>query len=485
MSTATTRTNIWGRVRWWWQGRQWRTALIWAPAVLAATGITAIAGMCLNTSSQELEARYLSEAKSAFQAKDYARSLTCYERIAPNAANRPEILYLLALTAEALGDHVRAANIMRELSPDDKKGYPSAHYWRARQILHADSSSPRACAAAEVHLLRALDGELDEKDAIHGLLGIIYLNTGRLDEAEFHLTKAAAAKKTFQLPLARVFVARGNMARARQEADVAARHFRDIARSDLTNISARLEWAKAVAAMSNFSAAVEILKEGLASANPTIYRFAIANLYVAWYDARKKEPGASASELIALVDNGLNQDPTNKDLLDRLIEQLRYGGPGAEQGRKMLFELLAKGGSTVGPIHFALAVDAQVRGDAESVKFHLERAFQLDPKTGLIANNLAWVLSQPPNADLPRALAMINIPLEREPKNPNYLDTRGRIYLAMGRWKDALTDLEVVLANAPDTAGLHSALAEVYEKLGQSALAAEHGRIASEPARKK
>jgi predicted Zn-dependent protease len=125
-----------------------------------------------------------------------------------------------------------------------------------------------------------------------------------------------------------------------------------------------------------------------------------------------------------------------------------------------------------------------LRNDGANEKFHLERAYQLDSKSGLIANNLAWVLSQPPNPDFARALALIDVPLAREPNNPIYLDTRGRIYLAMGRWKDALADLEVVLAKAPDTDGLHSALAEVYDKLNQPALAAEHRAIATESARK-
>jgi tetratricopeptide (TPR) repeat protein len=485
MATATTRTHFWGRVRWWWRGREWKTVLLWTPAVLVATGIVGLAGMSLNTPTQELQARYLSEAKSAFQAKDYARALTCYERIAPNAADRPEVLYRLALTAEAAGDNARVATLMRELAPDDKKGYPPAHYWCARQILSASPSTPRALAAAEVHLLRALDGELDDRDAVHGLLGSIYLNAGRLDEAEFHLTKAATAAPVFRLPLARVFAIRGNAAKARQEAEVATRFFRDRARSDPTNVPSRLAWADAVTFLEDFPTAVGILEEGQASTNRTIYPQAIARVYVAWYDVRKKLTEVPAGELIALLDKGLNHDPSNRDLLNRLIEQLRYGGSGADQGRKSLQELLAKGGTAVGPIHFALAIDARLRGDSDGEKLHLERAFQLDPKTGLVANNLAWVLSQPPNPDLPRALALINVSLDREPNNPNYLDTRGRIYLAMGRWKDALADLEFVLTKAPDTSGLHSALAEVYEKLGHPALAAEHKTIAAESAPKK
>jgi Tfp pilus assembly protein PilF len=129
-------------------------------------------------------------------------------------------------------------------------------------------------------------------------------------------------------------------------------------------------------------------------------------------------------------------------------------------------------------VHFALAVDAQLRGDAAAAKLHLEMAFAADPKAGAVANGLAHVLSQPPNPDLPRALATVNLALERAPTDPHFLDTRGHIYLGMGRWKDAAADLEAVLTRVPDAPSVHAALATAYENLGQHKLAAEHRRQA-------
>jgi tetratricopeptide (TPR) repeat protein len=130
-------------------------------------------------------------------------------------------------------------------------------------------------------------------------------------------------------------------------------------------------------------------------------------------------------------------------------------------------------------------VDARVCGDAASEKIHLEEAYRLDPKMSLVANNLAHVLSQPPTADLTRALNLIDAALDREPSNSNYLETRGQIYRSMGRWKEALLDFEIVLSKAPNTNGIHSALAEVYEKLNLPDLAAQHKALAAEAARTK
>src|SRR5262249_21734858 len=159
---------------------------------------------------------------------------------------------------------------MRDLAPDDKKGYAPAHYWRARQILNF-APSPRTYAFAEVHLLKALDGELDDRTAVHGLLGGIYLNEGRLEDAEFHMSKAATVNPAFKLTLALVFKARGNLIRARQEAELAVRYFRDRSRADPTKVADRLAWADAATFMEDFQTAIGVLEEGLTQANPSIF----------------------------------------------------------------------------------------------------------------------------------------------------------------------------------------------------------------------
>jgi Tfp pilus assembly protein PilF len=486
MSTATKPSHFWSKLRWWWKSRKWATAPRWAPAVVAALSLVVVAALSLNSSSQEIQARYLNEAKNAYHAKNYARAQTCYERIAPVAADRPEIVYRLALTTEAAGDLGRAATLMRELAPEGSPGYAPAHFWLARQYLNASPQTPRSLASAEAHLGHALDGDLDDRDAAHGLLGTLQLNAGRLEEAQFHLAKAAATNKAFRLALAWVYEKRGERRLARQEAEVYVKFYRDRAHADPTNLSARLAWADGLTFLEEFSEAIETLKEGLSSANPAVFNACIARIHLAWYEVeKKKSPQGQEGKLIALLDSGLTHDPANRDLLNRLIEQLRLGGAGAEPSRRLLQQLLAKGGTALAPIHFALAIDARVRGDIAAEKVHFEEAYKLDPKTGIIANNLAWVLSQQSNPDLPRALLLINGALEREPNNLTYRDTRGRIHLAMQRWQDALTDFEVVLAKSPDATGLHAALAEVYGKLGLAELAAQHQSLADEQAKTK
>ena len=75
--------------------------------------------------------------------------------------------------------------------------------------------------------------------------------------------------------------------------------------------------------------------------------------------------------------------------------------------------------------------------------------------------------------------------MQRQPERPNFRDTRGQILAKMGRWKEALVDLEIALRAMVGNRGLHRALAEVYQHLDQPSLAAEHRRIAERKAPEK
>jgi predicted Zn-dependent protease len=85
-----------------------------------------------------------------------------------------------------------------------------------------------------------------------------------------------------------------------------------------------------------------------------------------------------------------------------------------------------------------------------------------------------------PSPDLRRALDLINPIVERFPENVNYRDTRGRIHAKMGKWKEALADLETVLQHQRDNPELHRTLAEIYEHLGDPGMASVHRRHAEQ-----
>jgi tetratricopeptide (TPR) repeat protein len=461
----------------WWQERSAQRLLLGLPALGVGIAAGVVTMLSLSISEAELETRYLEQAKNAFKAKDYPAAMACYERLAPHGGEQPAILYGLALTADALDQTDRASAIMAELAPVDGPGYAPAHLWRAAQLLRAPNRLAQTRQAAEAHLLRALDGEPEDRQTAHAILGELYLSSGQLDQAEAHLLKAVKARPHLHLRLAVLYALKGDKERARSEAQLAVNFYRARSQGDVANHQARIHWADATTFLEDFPAAVAILEEGLTATGEPQYRQALASVYLLWSDALARDAKEKLADRLTLLERGLRYDPSNAGLLDRLSAATRIDGPDADKARAVLQGLLARGEAPA-TVHFALGVDAWQRGKTDEARLHWERAHQLAPQVGVIANNLALVLAEGQAPDLPRALELVNLALEHSPNQAIFRDTRGTILVRMGRWKEALPDLEAALPQQANKAELHRTLADVYEHLGVPEMAAEHKRLA-------
>jgi Flp pilus assembly protein TadD len=158
----------------------------------------------------------------------------------------------------------------------------------------------------------------------------------------------------------------------------------------------------------------------------------------------------------------------------------------SEAGAKKIREMLVR--SPTAQLHFSYGIYEHRRGNLKEARFHWEMAQKMNPEVPDVANNLAWLLLQTSPDELPKALDLIEMALERRPDDFNFHDTRGLIRLKMGEQKaergdakgaeknfvDAVRDLEYALRGSPMKANVHLALANAYRRLGNSAVADEH-----------
>ena len=118
-----------------------------------------------------------------------------------------------------------------------------------------------------------------------------------------------------------------------------------------------------------------------------------------------------------------------------------------------------------------LTLKANIRaaaGDADGALAAVDRAVELSPNSG-IAYNLSCYVRAVYNRNLAeKALPDCNKALELLPKSPNVLDSRGFVYLRLGRYEEAIADYNaaIALSNEPLPASLYGrGLAE--QKSGQ------------------
>jgi tetratricopeptide (TPR) repeat protein len=478
-------TTSWRRALAWSRTRSLRLFLQGMPALLAGVGLVVLTVLSLSAPAHEVEARYYEQGQAAFRAQDYPLALTCFERVCARGDERPEALYELALTALALGQTERALLIMQQLAPPDKdkQGYGEAHLWYARQLQQqSNAQEPKARQQAQDHLVRALRGELRHRPLAHGMLGDLYRVQGDLEQAEYHLTRAVVAMPVYYLALAQVYDRRGDWERARAAAQAAVVHFRARSQANLYDHAARMEWARAVTFLKEFPEAVAILENGWAATRQPAYKQALGQVHAEWCNYQVVVKKDRLQGQLGLVEKGLAHDPGNLALANLLLAAVASGREEADQARAALLELLA-GGKASGIANFALGVDSWRRGERQwwlrayyrkQAGDYWEQANRLAPHLTEVANTLAMHLIESDPPDPPRALQLIDQALEKAPNNPNYRDTRGRIFMKMGKWSEALFELQVALEKSAGNPGLHRRLAAVYERLDNLEMAAVH-----------
>jgi tetratricopeptide (TPR) repeat protein len=449
---------------------------VWAsvPAVLTAGLVLAVAWACDRTTSRQLAQAYNRAAGAAFLSGDFTTARVCYERLIELKPS-PEIWYWLARTVDGLGDHDRAARLMDRAAPLDLPGYAPVHLQRAVAFLKSGTAADRALA--ERHLVSAVT-VAPHLSVPRGLLGQLYLATGRPALAVRHLLRAVGELPELRMTLARAYQALDQSSTARHEAETALKMWRRRASEHPDEYAARTAWAEAACFLGDYSSAVAAFEQMPGPAGDPRYGRSLAVVYAAWADAVARDRReADLGARVALVERGLRADPSSDRLLELLARFVGEGAPDAEKACQVLRDLLAQGKAT-SIAHFTLGVNAWMRGALDEARLHLEEADRLAPGSPVVVNNLAWVLAHSEPPDLPRALKLSELAVERQPEMPTFWGTRGVILARLGRWRDALPDLEAALADSPDNVELHQSLASAYESLGDLDMAARHRRAA-------
>jgi tetratricopeptide (TPR) repeat protein len=213
----------------------------------------------------------------------------------------------------------------------------------------------------------------------------------------------------------------------------------------------------------------------------------LAEVIVAWVSALESKAERNPSErlrILRLLQVALQHAPNNGRVLQMVAKQVLKSADDDDQQIAAVRESLTQGTSP-GISHFIQGTAAVIKEDFQTATLHLELAAKTLPQSGVILNNLAFVLGHQEDADLERALAMANAAIEMTPKpTPHFFETRGQILVKMERFIDAIPDLEIALAIAELAPRAHQSLAQCYRELGTIELSEQH-ELAAEKAREK
>jgi tetratricopeptide (TPR) repeat protein len=448
------------------------------PAILAILAWSAF-GVCLFLwSPRNTESRYSGIAENALAGKDFETARVASQRLlAIGHEPRRQHLFNLALSLGGLGQDKDAVALLGTIAPLDRPGYLPGHLFIAQTLLAKTNVTLQEIGTAEQHLKYVIRLDPQSLDA-NELLGRICVRLGRWELAKKYLRPIVADRPETALLLAAVLKAQGDMIEARSYAERAAKlHRENLEKAKLDVPASRLAWADALAMLEDYKGALSVLETGWRQYENKAYLSPMGEVCALWVEALVRSRPGDLASLVALIQRGLECAPQNETLLKRLIALSHLEGSEGNTARATINRMLTEGSSTA-VLHFTLGIDAWQQGHPQDARKHLALAFDSASQLPFVANNMAMILAVGNVPDLPRALAIIQSVLDRFPNNPNFRETRGQIYVRMGRWHEAVADLEFALPRLASTHATHSALADAYRGLGLRELAAEHERLA-------
>jgi tetratricopeptide (TPR) repeat protein len=464
----------------WFYSRNWMALLTGLPALLAGGAMAAILLVGKSTPNESRFKTYQERAMSALRVGDTAAAEVYFRRMAILDDKAPSSIYGLALTAAQQRDDDRARSLMRRIAPEQGTGYAPAHFWLAKDMVKKDGTlTPRAQELLEHHLTQAVLGD-DANWQAHSLLGQLYGARGDAKRVIPHLVQAAQQRPDLKLLLAVLYERQQDPAAARASAKEARDFFRDKAKSDPKVAEYRIQWARSEALLNDYATAVRILREGLKSSQAEPFHKALAEVYLRWYAAVPEDGKGGLAQRLDLLSSALTHGPNNAQALTLLADLATQDWEGSDKALEMLEQVLAQG-TAPAMVHAILGTRALKRGDVENASMHLEMAYQGNPQMPAVLNNLAWAIANRDPPDLQRALQLAQA-AKKLFKHPEISDTIATILVRLGRYQEAVSELETALRGLPNRQVLHRKLAALYEKLGDTRLAEQHRRLAEQTA---
>jgi tetratricopeptide (TPR) repeat protein len=459
----------------WLATRNYRQ-LVWGlPVVLVLLPLTGIAAWTALWGRGSIAAQYRLAVKEAREAKDYERVRLFERKLAQLGVSTQLVEYQTASALAQDGKYGEAYERMQRLAPAGRPGYPHAHFWIVQHLMNGtvEASDAERNRLTKIHLdhLQAIGAKGADVD----LLRAIWLSQNQRHQEAAKLLEPFASRI---LPAAvmrmEIHIAQKKIEEARGDARWVRSHMGDrMRRGEMLSPRDFHSWAIAEELLGNLPKAHALVEQWLkAEPESKDARRILAELSRRLFDQALTAPDPDADQLARLFFQSVEstEDPLQRQQQVAALYQLRGQFPVIQE---VLTQILDSP-QTPALVLEAVGTAAAMAGDLGMAKDYLRRSTTKDPRHSVARNNYAWVVLQEPKGDLEDALAAVNKALEIRPDEFRFRETRGQILARLGRWQEAIAELEYAANGMPESSDIHRSLAKAYDALGEKQLAQVH-----------
>lgn len=260
----------------------------------------------------------------------------------------------------------------------------------------------------------------------------------------------------------------------------------EMLKDDPTNPYLVMSIARNQVFLERHSDAVRTLQRGISVAkNNTDRRLlqqGLGDAIVAYINFIEKSPTNTVQErlrVLRMLDAAVRIAPNNPRVITMVADYVLSNLNEKDAEIASVREALTNG-SSPGIAHFIKGTSALMKKEFDDAELHLELAAEQMPLSGAILNNLAVSLAHKDPPEYERALEVAGAAIKNVPNpTPHFYETRGQILFRMGRFREAISDLERALAEPTLATKAHQMLADCYDKVGDQELAESHRKAAS------
>ena len=363
--------------------------------------------------------------------------------------------------------------MMRDLAVFD--GSAAAAMWLAS--LMADDGKlqewPKEKLQEYVDWLALAADNAPQEPAPRLALSDILLSHGDLERAYSVLQPLTQSDSEVAFRVVNIVSLMGRTDLARDRAKPMIRALQSYLRDNPADLNARIRCASLLPLIGRADESVSLLRDGLLYA-PTSEQQQLLNqtLTSATYNyvtILRTEPLSTqrVRNQLVMLESILRDEELKPQFTEALIETCldshQLNEPEIDELRESLIADLSP--STA---RFILGTVALRKGNpAEAKSLLLANIEEHGNDPGLL-NNIAHAMMTEEAPDLPAALKLANLAVSQMPQHPYLRETRGQILYRLGRYREAIVDLEIANAMPELWSTVRPSLADAYDRLGMT-----------------